>query len=158
LRTLGLAALGAASCVFVAVPAPADAADQFYMGAWKFSGAVKAPWFDPLQRSDGSEPRRLIGKSVVFKAREITGPQPFTCKRPHYKMADYPADFLFQGAFGEMQLKDKSVDPDKIAASLGFTGKTTKTLETGCEFDYHFVDEATAEIGLNNYVYTLKKQ
>jgi hypothetical protein len=33
-----------------------------------------------------------------------------------------------------------------------------KTLETGCEIDFHFVDEATAEIGLNDYVYTLKKQ
>jgi hypothetical protein len=33
-----------------------------------------------------------------------------------------------------------------------------KTLETGCEIDFHFVDAATVEIGLNDYVYTLKKQ
>jgi hypothetical protein len=33
-----------------------------------------------------------------------------------------------------------------------------KTLETGCEIDFHFVDAATGEIGLSNYVYTLKKQ
>ena len=65
---------------------------------------------------------------------------------------------LFQCAFEEMQSNDKSVDPNKIAASLGFTGKTIKTLETGCEIDFHFVDAATVEIGLNDYVYTLKKQ
>ncbi len=29
-------------------------------------------------------------------------------------------------------------------------------LETGCELDFHFVDDATAEIGINDYVYTLK--
>jgi len=65
---------------------------------------------------------------------------------------------LFQGAFEEMQSRNKSVDPDKLAASLGFTGKKIRTLETGCEIDFHFVDAATAEVGLNDYVYTLKKQ
>jgi hypothetical protein len=67
---------------------------------------------------------------------------------------------LFQGAFEEMQSKDKSADPVKIAAGLGFKGTSWKTLETGCgnELDYHFLDPATAALGLNNYVYTLKKQ
>jgi hypothetical protein len=65
---------------------------------------------------------------------------------------------IFQGAFEEMKSKDKSVDPNKIAASLGFTGNGIKTVETGCEIDFHFVNATTAEIGLNNTVYTLKKQ
>ena len=65
---------------------------------------------------------------------------------------------IFQGAFGEMQSSNKAADPNKIAASLGFSGTSIKTLETGCEIDFHFVDVTTAEIGLNNYVYTLKKQ
>ena len=158
LRTLALAVLCATSCAAVAASSPAGAADPFYIGSWKFSGAVKAPWFAPDQASNDAEVKRLLGKTVTIRARAITGPQPFACKGPHYKLDDYPADFLFQGAFGEMQRSDPSVDPEKLAASLGFTGKTTKTLETGCEFDYHFVDESTAEIGLNNYVYTLKKQ
>jgi hypothetical protein len=46
----------------------------------------------------------------------------------------------------------------RSSASLGFAGKSIKTLETGCEIDFHFVDDATAEIGLNDHVYTLKKQ
>jgi len=41
---------------------------------------------------------------------------------------------------------------------MGFTGTKIRTLETGCEIDFHFVDDTTAEAGLNNYVYTLKKQ
>ena len=57
-----------------------------------------------------------------------------------------------------MRSKNKSVDPDKLAASLGFAGKTIKMLETGCEIDFQFVDAATAEVGLNDTVYTLTKQ
>ena len=45
-----------------------------------------------------------------------------------------------------------------LFASLGFAGTCIRTLETGCEIEVHFVNDATAEIGLNNYVYTLKKR
>jgi hypothetical protein len=65
---------------------------------------------------------------------------------------------ICQGALEEMQAKNKSVDPERLAASLGFSGKIIRTLETGCEIDFHFVDAATAEVGLNDAVYTLKKQ
>ena len=100
----------------------------------------------------------MLFRSVVLKAREITGPPPFACKTPHYKQSEYAPDMIFQGAFEEMQSKNKSVDPAKLAASLGFAAGNIKTLETGCEIDFHFVDAATAEIGLNDNVYTLKKQ
>jgi hypothetical protein len=142
----------------LAIITPAKAADAFYIGVWKFSGAVVAPWADPKQKPDSAEPARLIGKTVVFKAKEIAGPRPLACAAPHYKISDFTADLLFQGAFENMQSNDKSVDPNKIAASLGFSGASIKTLETGCEIDFHFVDAATAEIGLNDYIYTLKKQ
>jgi hypothetical protein len=142
----------------LAIVTPAKAADAFYIGAWKFSGAVVAPWADPKQKPDSTEPSRLIGKTVIFKAREIAGPRPFACAAPHYKISDFTADLLFQGAFENMQSNDKSVDPNRIAASLGFSEIRIKTLETGCEIDFHFVDATTAEIGLNDYVYTLKKQ
>lgn len=33
----------------------------------------------------------------------------------------------------------------------------TGTLETGCEIDVYFAGGTTAEVGLNNYVYTLEK-
>jgi hypothetical protein len=99
-----------------------------------------------------------MGKAVVLKAREISGPRPFACAKPQYKVTDYGPDMIFQGAFDEMQHADKKVDPKALAVSLGFAVGTIKTLETGCEIDFHFVDDTTAEIGLNNYVYTLKKR
>ncbi len=136
----------------------AKAADAFYIGTWKLTAAVVAPWADPKRKPDSTEMTRLIGKTIVFQAKQIAGPPPFACKAPHYQESDFTADMLFQAAFEEMQSRNKSVDPDKLAASLGFAGKKVKTLETGCEMDFHFVDAATAEIGLNDYVYTLKKQ
>jgi hypothetical protein len=136
----------------------AKAAEPSYIGTWKLSGAVVAPWADPKQKPDSAEMTRLVGKTIVLQARQIAGPPPFACKAPHYRESEFTADMLFQGAFQEMQSKNKSVDPDKLAAALGFAGKKIKTLETGCEFDFHFVDAATAEIGLNDYVYALKKQ
>jgi len=31
-------------------------------------------------------------------------------------------------------------------------------LQTGCESDWHFVDQTTLEVGLDDYICTLKKQ
>jgi hypothetical protein len=138
----------------------AFAADTFYLGTWKIESAVLAPWADAAHKDDAAEMKTLVGKTVIFKSAEIVGPRQVACKAPNYRVKDYPADMLFQGAFGEMQSRDKSVDPAKLAARLGFKGNSWKTLETGCatELDFHFIDPTTTTFGLNNYVYKLKKQ
>ena len=51
---------------------------------------------------------------------------------------------------------DAKLKPDATEKAR-LIGKSV-VLETGCEIDFHFVDATTAEIGLNNFVYTLKKQ
>ena len=147
---LGLGALSVAS--------PTIAADGWYLGVWTIEHAGRAPWASPDLQGAGAERDRLLGKEITLGPDTISGPSPFACKGPHYQLTGFTADMLFQGAFGEMQSKNKSVDPNKIAASLGFVGTRIRTLETGCELDFHFVDKTTAEIGLNDYVYTLKKQ
>jgi len=146
------------SLSILATVLPAQAADVSYLGTWKLTDAVVAPWADAKQKPDAAEKARLIGKSVVLAPKAITGPSPFACAAPHYKVSNFAADMIFQGAFGEMQSTNKAADPNQIAASLGFSGADIRTLETGCEIDFHFVDATTVEIGLNNYVYTLKKQ
>ncbi|MCK1387307.1 hypothetical protein IVB31_23950 [Bradyrhizobium sp. 21] len=146
-------------CVLMSLGAAdtAMAADPFYIGNWTFTSAVAAPWADPQRKPDDTERARLMGKAVAFKPREISGPGPLACGRPQYKVTDYGPAMIFQGAFDEMRRADKKVDPKALAASLGFADAPIRTLETGCEIDVHFVDDTTAEIGLNNYVYTLKK-
>jgi hypothetical protein len=141
--------------------AAASAADTFYLGTWKIASAAVAPWWDdPAHKPDPAETKILVGKTVTITAKAMLGPRQFACSDPRYRVKDYPADYLFQGAFEEMHTRDKSADPAKIAASVGFRGSSWKTLETGCavEIDYHFLDSTTAAIGLNNYIYTLKKQ
>jgi hypothetical protein len=134
------------------------AAEPDYFGTWKFVSAAVAPWADPAAAPDPAEKNALLGKTVAIKPKEISGPKTFACRTPKYRIVDYTADLLFQGAFGEMQSRDKSVDPLKLAASVGFSGASFKTLETGCEFDWHFANPTEIKIGLNDYVYTLKKQ
>lgn len=143
----------------------AFAADPFYLGAWRIDSAVVAPWWtDPGKpdpgKPDPAESKTLVGKAITITPAAIVGPGILACKGPHYKVVEIPAEGLFQGAFDEMRRRDKSVDPSKLAAQVGFQGKSWKSLQTGCanEIDFHFVDPHTAEFGLNDYVYTVRKQ
>jgi hypothetical protein len=138
--------------------ANAPAADRGYLGAWTITGAVVAPWVEAGRKPDASERRRLVGRVVVFQAHAVTGPQPLGCPGAHYQLSDFTADMLFQGELGELHSRDKRVDPGRLAAGLGFKGPHISSLETGCEIDFHFVDPSTAEFGLNDYVYTLKRR
>lgn len=136
------------------------AASPFYLGTWKIVSAQTAPWWDSSGKPDDAESKGLVGKTVVIKAEGIAGPRELACKGPRYKVRNDTAEMLFQGAFDEMRRRKASVVPAKVAAGLGFQGTTWKTLETGCanEMEYHFLDATTAELGLNNFVYVLKKQ
>jgi hypothetical protein len=139
----------------------ASAAGAFYLGAWKITSAKIAPWWDDSSHPpSSSEMKSLVGKTITITPKSIEGPRALACTGVHYVLKDYPADMLFQGAFDEMRRRDKSIDPAKLAGSLGFRGASWKTLETGCavEIDYHFIDSSTAAFGLNDYVYILTRQ
>jgi hypothetical protein len=135
-------------------------AAPFYIGPWKVTSAVTAPWSTADMPPLESEKAELLGKTVTFQDHDILGPHQFACKGPHYKLVVSPPDGLFQGMLEGMHQKDHSVDSAKVAAQLGFPGKSWKTLETGCgnELDFHFPDPHTIKFGLNNIVYTLEKQ
>ena len=138
---------------------PVQAADAAYLGAWRIISARVAPWADPRERApDRAEARALVGRIVRFTPQAITGPKVFACRRPQYRLVEWPAEMLFQGAFDEMRRQDPRVDPLKLAQSLGFQGTSWKSLETGCEFDWHFVSLGEMETSLNDYVYFLRKE
>lgn len=140
----------------LAAAASAAAADRSYLGAWTIKSAVAAPWADPAHPPDAAERASLTGKTVRLSPRAISGPDPFSCHGPHYAIKSYTPDMLFQGELGELQDAHPKTSAASLAASLGFTGKTIRTLETGCEIDWHFVDPHTVEIGLDDWVFTLK--
>ena len=147
----------AAALVGAALSTTAQAAAPSYLGPWRIDSAVMAPWAY-AGRSDAAEKARLLGKTVTLLPRAIAGPEPFACKGPHYKLVDYGPDMLFQGALEEQHDANPKVTAAALAASLGFVGASWKTLDTGCELDWHFVGPSTVKIGLNNYVYTLTKR
>ncbi len=136
------------------------AADPFYIGTWKIASTATAPWSTRDLPPDEPERTALMGQIVTFKSNEIAGPRQVACKDPKYKVVNVPPEGLFQGSFDEMHQHDKSIDPAKEAAKVGFHGKSFKTLQTGCaiEIDWHFIDPTTTTFGLNNVIYTLKKQ
>jgi hypothetical protein len=138
----------------------AFAADPFYLGVWKIDSAVVAPWWTDPGKPDAAESKTLVGKTVTIAPAAISGPGILACKGPHYKVVVIPAEGMFQGAFDEMRRRDKSVEPAKLAARIGFKGTSWKSLQTGCanELDFHFIDPNTTVFGLNDFVYTLKKQ
>jgi hypothetical protein len=148
----------ATAALGMAAASPVCAEEPFYLGVWKISSAVVAPWAGPQLQPDAVEMKALIGKVITFRPKAIAGPKVFACNGPHYKVSDFSADMLFEGELGEIHDADKSKDPLALAHALGFGGSSFKTLGTGCEIDWHFVDQTTAEVGLNNFVYTLKKQ
>ena len=90
----------AAALVGGALSATAQAATPSYLGAWRIDSAVMAPWAY-AGRSDAAEKARLLGKTVTLLPSAITGPEPFACRGPHYKLVDYGPDMLFQGALEE---------------------------------------------------------
>lgn len=136
------------------------AANPFYIGTWKIVSVAPAPWASSELTPDQPEMKELSGKTLSFQPKEILGPRQAACRGPKYRVVNSPVEGLFQGMFDEMHRRDKSVDPKQMAAKAGFHGSSWKTLETGCgnELDFHFIDPATAAFGLNNAIYTLKKQ
>lgn len=158
MRAFCLVVFCAALCLRVVAYATADAADPVYVGTWKFATAVPAPWISAQLKPGTAERPRLLGKTLVFSSKAIAGPRPFACRDPRYALRDFDAGLLFHGAFDTMRRQDKSADPVRIAARLGFKGEPVRTLETGCAFDFHFVDGSTAQVGFNDFIYTLKKQ
>jgi hypothetical protein len=153
------------TCVAVLITSAAisiaTAAEPFYVGTWKIVSAAPAPWASTERKPDLAGSKTLTGKLVNIEATRILGPRQVACAKPNYQVKSYGVDMLFQGQFEEMKERDKSVDMNKAAATAGFrNGTEWKTLETGCEteVDFHFIDSATAVFGLNNVIYTLKKQ
>jgi hypothetical protein len=142
------------------IPA-ARAEDSFFYGKWKITGAVAAPWATPGTTPDSSEAKTLVGQTIELSADAVQGPGSFPCSNPHYEVLEGGPDMLFQGSFGEMHDKDKSVDPQKLAEQVGFSGTKFRTVVTGCEYEVDFsfgADNDAAAFGLNDHVYTLKRE
>jgi hypothetical protein len=129
------------------LPQPADFRPRC-SGDFVITGSEPAPWADAERGAASAESARLQGKTVSFQPKAITGPAPFPCKNARYEIEPYEADMLFQGGLTK---------PDSQAAALGFTPGKIPTVETGCEIEFHFMDQDHAMVALDNRIYHLQR-
>jgi hypothetical protein len=154
MRSLTRAALLAALWLGAASAAPAQ--DTGLRGPWMIAKAELAPWADPLQKGGAQEARSLVGRTVIFGPRSVSGPQPLNCPRAHFSTHDDTADLLFEGELAEPDRYGKTPDPVALARAIGMTTRTIRTIESGCsEVAYHRLSPDTLVFGLNNRIYYL---
>jgi hypothetical protein len=151
----------AAALSLAALPALADEAN-FY-GRWKITGAVKAPWEDPANpiTNDGAE--RYVGKLVEIKRGNMTGPHLMGCGATSLSVERFPYAGLFEGGLGvtpgDAAAPYDEAKAKRLAGGLGFMAEPVESLIHGCsEIILHRLDDTTLVFGLDNRIFTMKKQ
>lgn len=138
---------------------PAAAAEPFYLGAWRVTSAVVAPWSTPRLPPDRKQMLGLMGQPVTLAADHIEGPRELICSKSSYAIIATGAELLFQGRLDALERDGEIGEAAKHAASLGFAGNSWNTLDTGCAngWQLHFLNPRKAAFTLNNYVYYLER-
>lgn len=155
LSPVGLAVL--AACSPGASDPGADAArpGNPFFGTWKTATAQVAPWWS----EPGPAPEmnsEFQNTPIVFAIGKSTGPAIVTCKAPVYAIDIVRPRALFEGHLR---------DPATEAAALGFSGQEITRMNLSCtddardvSLDFPMVDGNTILLGLDNMIYTLKRQ
>jgi hypothetical protein len=149
---------------FLALSASWAQADDFpFSGTWKITGAVHAPWEDPAHPMITDDEARYNGKLVTITPESMTGPEMLGCGKTEITVETLPFAGLFEGGLAA-DPKDPAgaYDEDKakkLALELGFTAEPVPTLFHGCsEISLHLRDASTLMFGLDNRIFTLKRQ
>jgi hypothetical protein len=125
-----------------------------FFGTWKTVSAEVAPWWN----EPGAPPQMNpdFEKPLVFEAKKSSGPAIAACSAPLYAINLVRARTLFEG---HLQ------DPANEAAALGLTGEEITQMNLSCtddnkdiSLDFPMVDDDTILLGLDNMIYTLKRQ
>lgn len=146
------------------LPAALAHADDFpFAGTWKITGAAHAPWEDPAHPMVTDDEQRYDDKMVTITKDSIEGPELLGCGKTEITVETLPFAGIFEGGLAE-DPKDPSASYDedkakKLALELGFTAEPVPTLYQGCsEVSLHLRDADTLLFGLNNRIFTMKKQ
>jgi hypothetical protein len=126
-----------------------------FFGTWKTATAQVAPWWTEPGAPPQMNPE-FQNMPIVFAAGKSSGPAIVTCTAPLYAINLVRARTLFEG---HLQ------DPAQEAAAFGFTGEDITQMNLSCtdddkdvSLDFPMVDDDTILLGLDNLIYTLKRQ
>ena len=152
------AALAALGFLLPLSAAPASAQGAF-SGTWRIVDAAAAPWAGETSPPDEGAMRELKGKSLVFGAARVSGPEPLACAKPRYEIREVPPEGLFQGVLASPPRPAKPpASAAEAARRLGLSTPTSPTLSVGCSpFEFHLVGRNEALFALNNVVYRMRR-
>ena len=126
-----------------------------FFGTWKTATAQVAPWWMEAGPPPQMNPE-FQNTPIVFAAGKSSGPSIVACKAPIYAVDIVRPRTLFKG-----QLRDVAAD----TAALGFAGQEITRMNLSCtgdnkdvSLDFPMVDDDTILLGLDNMIYTLKRQ
>lgn len=143
--------------------APALAAEADFYGSWKIIGAAKAPWEDPANPMISDDAELYVGKVVEIAEGSMKGPDLMGCGATELSVDNFPYGGLFEGGLG-VRPGDPAAPYDeakakRLAEGLGFKAEPVESLMHGCsELILHRLDDKTLVFGLNNRIFTMKKQ
>jgi hypothetical protein len=141
----------AALCLLVALGgasrADAGAAPDDWLGGWRVTRGVAAPWVP-------GEPQRpmaeLVGQRLHFDTDAVDGPGVLGCSDARYSVTRMPPEGLFQGGL--------PAPAGTAAQALGFTGFPVDGFSLACSsglFEFHAADADTLLFALDNVIWTL---
>lgn len=148
MRTTAVSIGTALAMLFAAAgAAAADATD--YLGEWRLTRAVAAPW---AQEGQAAIERAWIGRNMTFRADKMKGPGPLACAAASYKATSNPPEGLFQGGL--------PAPAEPAAQSLGLTQFPVFGFSLSCDtgvFEFHQAGPNALLFALDNVVWTLDR-
>jgi hypothetical protein len=141
----------AALCLLVALGgatrAGAGAAPDDWLGGWRITRGVPAPWIagDPQRPATA-----LVGQRLVFGLDAVNGPGVLGCSDARYGATRMPPEGLFQGGL--------PAPAGAAAQALGFAGFPVDGFSLACSgglFEFHAADADTLLFALDNVIWTL---
>ena len=143
------------------IPVLADNAG--FQGIWEITRVSVAPWEDQTRPLVTDDAERYTGKVVTIGEDTIAGPDLLGCGKTELKIEALPYSGLFEGMLAADPKNPAGPNDEakaaKLALDLGFKAEPVPSLFQGCsEIILHRRDDRTLLFGMNNRIFTLRKQ
>ncbi len=137
--------------------APYAWSQEAFGGTWHVVKAEPAPWVTVDIKAKPAVEAAFAHATFEFRPDRVVGPSWTACRKPKYDLTPQSFDSLFEGGLVDPEhgLKDAAA----LAHRLGFQHEPVPSLVSSCsELLFHLADGDTALFGLNNMIYTMKRE
>jgi hypothetical protein len=132
-----------------------SATAESFMGTWKVSGHIVAPWF--TGPGYAPEPGQdILDTPLVLTPASAAGPTTLACDPATFEVKTFPVEGLFEGNVPDASL---------ARSALGVEQDQTPSLVQTCTTDradrtytYHLIGKDVLLLGLDNIVYQFGRE